>query len=81
VYYLKDGGRTSATVTLADRTGKAVRTVAGPAKPGINRVYINLMEDRSQAALAPGDYPVTVKIGSLMDAKTATVRAKREPRH
>jgi photosystem II stability/assembly factor-like uncharacterized protein len=75
VYYLKDGG-TSAIVTLTDRAGKALRTVPGPAKPGINRALIGLREDRSQAALTPGDYALTVTVGSRMDTRTATIRPK-----
>jgi photosystem II stability/assembly factor-like uncharacterized protein len=75
VYYLREAG-TSATITAADKTGKAVRTLGGPAKSGINRVYINVMGERGLAPLVPGDYLVTVKTGSLSEAKTATVRGK-----
>jgi photosystem II stability/assembly factor-like uncharacterized protein len=73
-YYMKTGGG-AAIVTLADANGKPLRTVPGPARPGINLALIPLV-DRAQA-LAADEYRVTVKIGNLIDSQTATVRAKR----
>jgi photosystem II stability/assembly factor-like uncharacterized protein len=55
-YFLREGAKEKVTLTVADASGKTIRTLNGTAKAGINRVVWDLSEsDRTQAAPgAPG---------------------------
>jgi photosystem II stability/assembly factor-like uncharacterized protein len=49
-YWLKTASTDSATIVVADSTGKTVRTFKGPSQAGINRVYWDLLFDPSKEA-------------------------------
>ncbi|MEO8035719.1 MAG: sialidase, partial [Acidobacteriota bacterium] len=44
-YWLKSESKDSAAITISDGTGKGIRTMKGPAKAGVNRVFWNLQND------------------------------------
>jgi hypothetical protein len=58
------------SITVADASGKAVRKLAGSAKPGINRALWDLNDD-SRNPLPPGDYVVTLNAGGRDYKQTA----------
>jgi photosystem II stability/assembly factor-like uncharacterized protein len=86
-YYLgEDGGEVVITVT--DLDGNEVRTLTGPARQGINRVYWDLRhdppppdpEDRSGRERAgppagPGAYLVTARFGDRTQLRSVVVEA------
>ena len=74
VYYVRDGAA-GATLTVANPSGGMIRTWSAPAKPGLNRAYWNMLDDRGQP-FAPGEYVVTVKVGERTQSKRATIRAR-----
>ena len=82
-YYLKADARGDAKITVADRGGKVVRESKGPAKAGLNRVFVNLGGTRGgrggaapATPLAEGEYVVTVEVAAEKLSKPATVRAR-----
>jgi len=49
-YWLKSAADDSVTLRVADASGRTVRTMKGPAKAGINRVWWNLQTDPTHEA-------------------------------
>ncbi|HWP36718.1 MAG TPA: hypothetical protein VNL18_04105 [Gemmatimonadales bacterium] len=49
-YWIKTKSDDSATITVADASGRTVRSFKGPMQAGINRVYWNLQYDQSKEA-------------------------------
>jgi photosystem II stability/assembly factor-like uncharacterized protein len=49
-YWLKTAAGDSAVITVQDGSGTTVRTIKGPAEVGINRVYWDLLTERSKEA-------------------------------
>ena len=72
-YYLSKEMPVSITVT--DASGKPVRKLNGPAKPGINRALWDLNDD-SRNPLPPGDYTVTLNAGGRDYKQTAKFLAR-----
>jgi photosystem II stability/assembly factor-like uncharacterized protein len=67
-YYLKQDGAQPVTITIADLSGKAVRTLQGPAKAGINMVSSESFgrfggggRGPARVEMKPGDYIVTLE--------------------
>ena len=92
-YYLRDGAPDAAQITFADAGGATLRTLRGPVRRGLNRVFWDLrMEpptpDRDAAGggfgappgplVLPGTYTVTVRAGGR--ALTGQVRVEGDPR-
>lgn len=44
-YYLDSAPSGSATITIADGSGRTIRTIEGPRRPGVNRVMWNLQPE------------------------------------
>jgi hypothetical protein len=87
-YYLKNaGGETK--VTIADINGRTIRTLTGPGKAGINRVWWNLQPEPQQGqgggggrgggagAVEPGTYMVSMTVGGKTLTKPLTVLQDR----
>ena len=80
-YFLKSAPAGDVRITIADGTGRAVRTLDGSRLPGINRVVWNLAAGppsaggggRGGAAAAPGTYLVTLEAGGRKLTKPLTV--------
>jgi hypothetical protein len=81
-YYLSEDAAQPVSVTVADATGKVVRTLAGPQKAGLNRVATEGFGGfgggggrggQARAAMPPGEYTVTVTIGDAKLVQKATV--------
>jgi photosystem II stability/assembly factor-like uncharacterized protein len=73
-YYLNQDAAQTVTVTVADLTGKVVRTLTGSQKAGINRVASEGFGGfgggggggrggQARAAMPPGEYVVTLDVG------------------
>ncbi len=52
-YFVRDGSASAARITIADSTGKTIRTLSGPAAAGLNRVTWDMHMDPA----APGGAP------------------------
>jgi photosystem II stability/assembly factor-like uncharacterized protein len=86
INYLLKSDAGNAAITVADREGKVVRQVTGPAKAGFNRALVPLAGSGGRgrrgrgaapvAALNEGDYTVTVEVAGQTLTKKATVRAR-----
>ena len=50
-YWVAGGSAQGATLTIADGSGRVVRTLRGPARPGINRVWWNLQDEPSPSVV------------------------------
>ena len=77
-YYLDRDQRQPATVTVTDREGKAVRTITGSQKAGLNRVSTETFGGfgrgaPSRAVMPPGDYTVTLQAGDVKLTQAARV--------
>ena len=91
-YYLKSAGP-DVKMTIADFTGRTIRTLTGPGKAGINRVVWNLQPEPQQGqgggvggggrgggggnAVDPGTYLVTLTTGGKTVTKPITVLQDR----
>lgn len=87
-YFVRDRGVSRATVTIADREGSTISTFDGPAEPGLNRVQWNMRRSVPGAErppntgtvggtlMPPGDYRVTVAVGSDMQVQVAKIRER-----
>ena len=86
-YLLKTDAGANAKVTVKDFTGKVVRELEGPAKTGLNRVLVQLAASGGRgrggapaspptAALAIGDYTITLTVAGQTLTKPAKVRAR-----
>ena len=85
-YYLKAEAPAAAKITLKDLTGKVLREMEGPGKAGLNRALIGLAGTGfggrgrgaapAVAALAIGDYTVTVEVAGQSLTKPARVRSR-----
>jgi hypothetical protein len=83
-YYLDRDAAQPVTITIADSTGKTVRTLQGSQKAGINRVASEGVggfgggggggRGQARAAMPPGDYVVTLQTGDTKLTRNATVR-------
>ena len=68
-YYLRQDATQPVSITIADSTGKVVRTLQGTQKAGINRVASEAggggggRGAQAAAAMPPGDYVVTFQMG------------------
>jgi hypothetical protein len=72
-YYLRAAGAAPTPVTVADSTGRTVRTLEGPSTAGINRVVWDLA-DAERRPLPPGTYAVTLEAGGRRLTRLAVVR-------
>src|SRR5262249_32799299 len=92
VYYLKEQSPDKVTLTVADASGKTIRTLEGTTKAGLNRVVLILSEGDRQfggggfrapgaaaSALAPGEYVVTLQAGGKQFTQKARVLAGSTP--
>ena len=76
-YYLRAGTGSEATITVADRSEKILRTLEGEANAGINRVVWNLRNEEEEL-VEPGEYEVTLEVGDKRAMRTATVEPPRQ---
>jgi len=89
-YYLKGAATGDVKISIADATGKVVRTLDGTKHAGINRVLWNLAPNPSGAAPAggggrggqlpsvePGTYIVTLSVGGKTMVKPVSVLEDR----
>jgi len=89
-YFLREGAKEKVTLTVADASGKIIRTLNGTAKAGINRVVWDLSDsDRPQGGpgggfrppggelrvAAAGEYLVTLRIGEKQLTQKARILA------
>jgi hypothetical protein len=85
-YYLNQDAPQAVTVTVADLTGKVVRTLTGSQKAGINRVASEGFGGfgggggggggrggQGRAAMPPGEYMVTLDVGGTKLTQKARV--------
>lgn len=83
-YYLKQDAAQPVSITIADQTGKVVRTLQGTQKAGINRVSSEGgggfgggggggRGGQARAAMPPGEYTVTLQVGETKLTQTARV--------
>jgi photosystem II stability/assembly factor-like uncharacterized protein len=77
-YYLNDDGAQAVTVTVADTSGKVVRTLTGSHKAGLNRVATEGFGGGGRggaphAAMPPGEYVVTLEAGDTQLTQKARV--------
>jgi hypothetical protein len=90
VYYLKEAVEEKVTLTVTDASGKTVRTLDGPTKPGLNRVALNLSDTGQQfgaggfrpsvgAAISPGEYTVTLQARGKRFTQKAKVLSAQTP--
>ena len=90
VYYLKEQATEKVTLTVADATGKTIRTLDGTTRAGLNRVVWSLSEGDRQfggggfrppgaaaSALQPGEYTVTLQTGGKQFTQKARVLAAK----
>lgn len=87
-YYLKNGAAQDAALTVVNGAGQTIRTLGGPAGPGLNRILIPLGgggrgfggrrggRGAGQQEMTVGDYQVTLHVDGQTFTKTATVRAR-----
>jgi photosystem II stability/assembly factor-like uncharacterized protein len=88
VYYLEEQAKDKVTLTVADASGKTIRTLDGATKAGLNRVVLSLSEGDRQfggggfrapgaaaSALQPGEYSVTLQLGGKQFTRKALVLA------
>jgi hypothetical protein len=84
-YHLRAEAAGSARVTVTDATGRAVRTVDGTARRGLNRAVINLAGGgggrgggppgaAGAGGLATGDYVISLEVAGEKLTKPARVR-------
>jgi hypothetical protein len=89
-YYLKTTSPAEVRITIADITGKVVRSMEGTTHAGLNRVLWNLAPNPPVGAegrgggrggqpppVEPGTYAVTLNIGGTTYTKPVTVLADR----
>jgi photosystem II stability/assembly factor-like uncharacterized protein len=80
-YHLKQDAAQPVSITIADQTGKVVRTLTGPQRAGINRVSSEGggggggggRGGQGAAAMPPGDYVVTLTVGETKLTQKARV--------
>jgi hypothetical protein len=84
-YYLKEQAKEKVTFTVADASGKIIRTLEGTAKAGINRIVWDMSDaNRPQGAgfrppggedrvVAAGEYLVTLRIGEKQLTQKARI--------
>jgi photosystem II stability/assembly factor-like uncharacterized protein len=53
-YYLKSAQQDDASITIADKAGKTIRTIRGPKEAGVNRTTWDLQYDGPRQVPAPG---------------------------
>ena len=91
-YYLKADASGPARITIADPAGRAIRTIDGPARKGLNRAGLALSGGGGRgggggapggrgggapgSALTVGDYLVTVEVAGEKLSKPARVRER-----
>jgi photosystem II stability/assembly factor-like uncharacterized protein len=69
-YYLKAKVDGKAKISIADATGREIRTLEGPANAGFNRVAWNMTAGRGRA-VPPGEYTITLDVaGKKLVQKT-----------
>lgn len=90
VYYLKQVTTDKVTLTVADASGKTVRTFDGTTKAGLHRIVLPLIDFGQQFGgggrggnapppIAPGEYTVTLQVGGKQFTQTARVLAASVP--
>ncbi len=62
-YFVRDGATGSATITITDARGNAVRTLTGPASRGLNRVAWDMRMDPADRASSPRQVAVAQQGG------------------
>jgi hypothetical protein len=84
-YWVRDDTGESASISIADSSGFALRKLEGTARKGLNRVVWDLQADKKHLFNSPdqrldqtqfvpaGDYKVTVKVGEEKAEKTVKV--------
>ena len=82
-YYLAADQSGGAKVTVADASGRALRTIDGPAKHGLNHVLVSLGGGGGRGGgagggqpIAVGEYTVTLDVGGAKISKPAKVRER-----
>ena len=83
-YYLKAPPAGDVRITVADATGKVIRTLEGPASAGINRVMWNLAPnpppgDQGRGAGGRGAAPPSVEPGTYVVTLTAGGKTYMKP--
>ncbi|MGH9869985.1 MAG: VPS10 domain-containing protein [Candidatus Polarisedimenticolia bacterium] len=85
-YHVKEFAGEEVSLSLTDAAGRTVRTLTGGAVPGINRVVWDLQLDKDPLwdfptpsgqprLVPPGDYTVSLSLGSQTLKRTVTVTA------
>ncbi|HYL99273.1 MAG TPA: hypothetical protein VEZ90_09985, partial [Blastocatellia bacterium] len=85
-FYVKSFTGDNYSVSITDGGGKTVRTLSGPAIPGINRVVWNLQSQPQEGEdgsgfggqpkfVKPGEYTVTVAVGKNKQSGKMIVKA------
>lgn len=86
LYYLKAAAQDKVTLTITDVSGKAIRTLDGATKAGLNRVVLPLLDFGQQfgggrganaAPITPGDYTVTLQANGKQFTQQARVLAPK----
>jgi photosystem II stability/assembly factor-like uncharacterized protein len=83
-YYLKQDAAQPVSITIADQTGKVVRTLSGPQRAGINRMSSEGgggfgggggggRGGQAAAAMPPGEYVVTLTLGDTKLTQKARI--------
>ena len=86
VYYLKEAAKENVNLTIADASGKTLRTLNGASKAGLHRVVLPLIDFGQQfgggggrspnsSPLTPGEYTVTLQVGGKQLSQPARVLA------
>ncbi|MEK7832958.1 MAG: hypothetical protein AAB401_17855, partial [Acidobacteriota bacterium] len=89
VYYLKEAAQDKVTLTVTDAGGKAIRTLDGATKAGLNRVVLPLIDFGQQfggggrgpnvTPIAPGEYTVTLQANGKQFTQKARVLTAQIP--
>lgn len=87
LYYLKEAAKGKITLTITDVSGKAIRTLDGATKAGLNRVVLPLLDFGQQFGggrggnapppITPGEYTVTLQANGKQFTPQARVLAPK----
>jgi hypothetical protein len=76
-YYLRDTPAQAPKLTITDRMGRAVASLAAPAQPGLQRVVWDLRSETDPGApVAPGEYVARLQIGGVTLERPVRVEAE-----
>ncbi|HET9481070.1 MAG TPA: hypothetical protein VFP98_04870, partial [Candidatus Polarisedimenticolia bacterium] len=85
-YFIREFTGADVSITVTDAAGRKVRSLTGPAAPGLNRVVWNLQPDKDPIwdfgtpsgqprLVRPGDYTVALSFGGVTQKQTLRVEA------